>query len=154
MEGFNELLGRRIRELIPVQTFWATCEQVDLNNNTMIAKGVVNGLNYYNVRLGLEGEISYPEQGTMCLLGMINKSKTDCFLIEAKRLVRKQIKLDETVINIAKNGLEIKQGNESLKEVLNDLIDEINKIIVIQGTSINVSAMNLIKQRLNKILKA
>ena len=32
-------------------------------------------------------------------------------------------------------------------------IDELNKILVIQGNSINIPAMNVIKSRFNKILK-
>lgn len=44
-------------------------------------------------------------------------------------------------------------GGESLAKVLSDFIDETARIIVVQGTSPNVPALQQIKLRLNKILK-
>jgi hypothetical protein len=43
-------------------------------------------------------------------------------------------------------------GNENLYAVLSDFIKEVQKIIVVQGTSPNVPTLTQINQRLNKIL--
>lgn len=50
-------------------------------------------------------------------------------------------------------AVKIDAGGENLSKVLSDFIDEVAKIIVIQGTTPNVAALQQIKQRLNKILK-
>ena len=47
----------------------------------------------------------------------------------------------------------MKRADENLKDVLNDLIDEVNKIKVVYGNSINVPEMLEIKNRLNTIFK-
>ncbi len=47
----------------------------------------------------------------------------------------------------------ISAGGENLYNVLSDFIKEVQKIIVVQGTSPNVPALTAINERLNKILK-
>jgi predicted aconitase with swiveling domain len=49
-------------------------------------------------------------------------------------------------------SINITVGGENLKNVLSDFIDEVTKIIVIQGTGPNIPALTNIKQRLCKIL--
>jgi len=63
-----------------------------------------------------------------------------------------EAKVSNAKFKMDANGFQIKRNNETLKVVLNDFIDEVNKIIVVQGTTINVPAMILIKQRLNTVL--
>lgn len=75
-----------------------------------------------------------------------------CFLVEADELEEFVFKSGKSEMTIKDEGFIIKYEGESLKKVFNDMIDEINKIIVINGTSINVPAMVAIKQRLNTIL--
>jgi len=49
--------------------------------------------------------------------------------------------------------INVEAGGENLFTVLSDFITEVAKIIVVQGTSPNVAALEQINQRLNKILK-
>ncbi|MDR3287083.1 MAG: hypothetical protein LBT27_06545 [Prevotellaceae bacterium] len=63
------------------------------------------------------------------------------------------LKISETEITANKDGFKIENKGENLFKVLSDFITEVTKIIVIQGTSPNVAALNQITQRLNKILK-
>lgn len=51
------------------------------------------------------------------------------------------------------DGVKIDVGDENLAEVLSDFIDETAKIIVVQGTTPDVKALENIKRRLNEILK-
>ncbi len=50
-------------------------------------------------------------------------------------------------------GFKVERNGENLARILSDMIDELNKIVVVQGNTINVAAMTVIKQRLNNVLK-
>jgi hypothetical protein len=60
--------------------------------------------------------------------------------------------IEKITLNVV-DTVEVNAGGENLKSVLSDFIDEVAKIIVIQGTTPNVPALNAIKLRLGKILK-
>lgn len=152
LNEFNRLLGQRIRELIPIQTFWATVKSVDWDKKTMTATGLIDDLDNFDVLLGLGSQARKPKIGTKCLLGIIGNSP-NAFLIEADELEEFLFKSGESELTIKTDGFIIKHQDQNLKTVFNDMIDEINKIIVINGTSINVAKMLAIKQRLNTILK-
>ena len=152
LNEFNRLLGQRIRELIPIQTFWATVKNVDWDKKTMTATGLIDDLDNFDVLLGLGSQARKPKVGTKCLLGIIGNSP-NAFLIEADELEEFFFKSGESELTIKTDGFIIKHQDQNLKTVFNDMIDEINKIIVINGTSINVAKMLAIKQRLNTILK-
>lgn len=151
LEEFNRLLGQRIRELIPIQTTWATVKSVKWDTKTMTATGLNDDLDYFDVLLGIGSQARKPKVGTKCLIGIIGNS-ANAFLIEADELEEIYFKVNQSELTIKPDGMIVKKGGENLKVVLNDMIDEINKIIVINGTTINVAAMLAIKQRLNTIL--
>ena len=48
---FNRLISQRIKELIPVQTVWATAKSIDWSNKLMVATGLVDDLDYHDVLL-------------------------------------------------------------------------------------------------------
>lgn len=148
---FNELLGQKIKELIPVQTVWAVVKEIDWESKTMTATGQIDDLDFFDVLLGLGEHYCKPKIGTQCLIGVISNS-ANSFLISANEVEESIFKSGDSELTIKEDGFVIKQSNESLKKIFNDMIDEINKIIVINGTSINVAAMTAIKQRLNTVL--
>lgn len=154
MEGvteFNQLLSQKIRELIPIQTAWATAKNIDWNKKTMTATGLTDDLDYHDVLLGLGGEYKKPKEGTKCLIGIVSNS-ANAFLITAEEVDEMIFTSGESQLTIKEEGFIVKQSNESLKTIFEDMIDEINKIIVINGTSINVAAMTAIKERLKTVL--
>lgn len=148
---FNELLGQKIKELVPVQTVWAVAKEVDWENKTMTATGQIDDLDFFDVLLGTGEHYRKPKIGTQCLIGTVGNS-ANTFLISAEEVEESLFISGESEFTIKEDGFIIKQSDESLKKVFNDMIDEINKIIVINGTSINVAAMTAIKQRLNTVL--
>lgn len=152
LEVFNELLSQRIKELIPIQTAYATCKEVNWEDKTMTAVGSTDNLEYYEVDLGKGSELKKPKIGTLCLIGIIENSAANAFLIDAEELEELHIITGTTELVIKENGVKVKRGEQDLLSVLNDMIDEINKIKVIYGNTINVVAMTEIKQRLNGIL--
>ncbi|SHH75220.1 hypothetical protein [Flavobacterium johnsoniae] len=148
---FNQLIAQKINEQIPVQTVWATVKDVDWENKTMTATGLIDDLDYFDVLLGIGDHYCKPIVGTNCLIGSVDNS-ANTFLISASEVEETIFTSGDSELTIKEDGFIIKQSNESLKKVFNDMIDEINKIIVINGTSINVAAMTAIKQRLNTVL--
>ena len=154
MEGvteFNQLLSQKIRELIPIQTAWATAKNIDWDKKTMTATGLTDDLDYHDVLLGLGGEYKKPKEETKCLIGIVSNS-ANAFLITAEEVDEMIFTSGESQLTIKEEGFIVKQSNESLKTIFEDMIDEINKIIVINGTSINVAAMTAIKERLKTVL--
>ncbi|WP_155839607.1 hypothetical protein [Aquimarina latercula] len=94
-----------------------------------------------------------PKEGSPVLCGIIENNISQAVLITCSEVDSIQFIKEQTELFVDEQGFEIKRQGESLKQVLNDFIDEVNKILVINGTSINVGATTIIKQRLNKILK-
>jgi hypothetical protein len=152
IERLNSLLGNKIKNMSEVQTAWCTVKSIDWDKKLMDVVGIVDDLEYYDVLLGLGSEDKKPVIGCTCIIGIIGNESGNSFLIYAEELEEIEIKVGSSLLHVKKDGFILKQNSESLKTVLNDLIDELNKIVVIQGRSINVPAMTLIKQRLNKIL--
>lgn len=148
---FNRLISQRIKELIPIQTAWAKAKTIDWDKKTMVATGVTDDLDYPDVLLGIGTEYKKPKEGTNCLIGIVSNS-ANAFLITAEEVEETIIVSGESQLTIKEDGFIIRQSNESLKTIFEDMIDEINKIIVINGTSINVAAMTAIKERLKTVL--
>jgi hypothetical protein len=148
---FNQLISQKIRELIPVQTAWATAKEIDWDKKVMTATGLVDDLDYHNVLLGIGGDFKKPKAGAKCLIGIVSNS-ANAFLITADEVEEMVFTSGESQLTIKDDGFIVKNSNENLKNIFSDMIDEINKIIVVNGTSINVAAMTEIKQRLNTVL--
>jgi hypothetical protein len=149
---FTRLLKQQQKSAVNPQLIWAKVKNVDWSAKTMTAENIVDGLDYFDVLLGLGSFYRKPKLGTKCLLGILGNNTSATFLIEAEAYEEAIFKSNESVFTIKEDGFIVKQGNESLKDVLNDLIDELNKIRVIQGRTINVVAVTAIKNRLNTIL--
>lgn len=152
ISDFIELLRQKTKENLEISTIWAVVKSVDWNQKTCVCIGDLDNLEYYDVLLGIGDVYKKPKKGSKTLLGIINGNSAHTFLIHCDEVEEIEITSGKSKFLIEEKGFVIQQGNESLKNVFNDMIDELNKIIVIQGTTINVSAMNLIKERFNKIL--
>ena len=151
---FTRLLKAQQKSAVNPQLIWATVKAVDWNSKTMTAESVVDGLEYFNVLLGLGSFYRKPKVGTKCLLGVLGNKAAATFLIEAEAFEESVFISDESEFTIKESGFILKQGNESLKTILNDFITEVNKIVVVQGRTIDVAAVTLIKKRLNTVLIA
>lgn len=149
---FNNLLAQKNKEQTPVQTAFAIVKEVDWDARTLTATGVLDNLDYYNVLCGIGEVYTKPKIGTKCLIGSINNQETNSFLIWCEDAEEVHNTVGDASLVMKDDGFVMKVDNESMKTVLNDLIDELNKIVVVVGTTINVPAMEAIKQRLNKIL--
>lgn len=130
------LIDTRIKERVPPQLRWARVDKVDWPNRRADVTVIADELAIYDVELGLGGVDLRPKIGSQCLVLLVEGSNTRGYMLTAAQL----------------EGVRVVSQNESLKAVLNDLIDEVKKIIVVHGTTPDVPVLEQIKQRLNKIL--
>ncbi|MFV0505889.1 MAG: hypothetical protein ACK5L5_04150 [Bacteroidales bacterium] len=113
----------------------------------------------HDVRLlAIEDEISnytivYPQVGSLVLVGIIEDNRTDAAIIKCSEIDCTVVTIGETSWTIDKDGCSLQGKGESLVDVLSDIITEIKKIIVVQGTSPDLPALTEIDGRLKKILK-
>lgn len=89
-----------------------------------------------------------PKVGSTVVIGISNE---DVFIIATSEVDTIEFKQGTVEMLINKDGFKIERDGENFFQCISDMIDELNKIIVINGTSINVSAMQAIKQRFSKI---
>lgn len=153
LDEFERLFKGHLKSGVKPKMVWATVKEVDWNTKTMTVVSLVDDLEYYDVLLGIGSVYKKPTPGTKCLLGVIGNKDVATFLIEAEAVEEMAYKSDQSEFIIKEDGFVVKKGTETLIEVLNDFIDEVNKIVVIQGNTINKAAVTTIKQRLNTILK-
>jgi len=110
---FNRLLGQRIKELIPVQTFWVVCKSVDWENKTMTAIGQTDDLEYEEVSLGNGSIFRKPVVDTICLLGITENNGAIVFLIDADE-VEEYLIVEKTGFKICLNADGLSLNGESL----------------------------------------
>lgn len=162
----GKVFNEGIKKLIDVQTHWCNVKSVDWEKKTMIATGLVDDLDFFDVNLGVGSVYKKPKVKTKCLIGIINNNIADAFLIECDEVEEIVFKSGQSEFIIKEEGFIVKQGGESLKEVFNDLFEqknklnkEVQKIVVSIGVSPNVPVLteianetDQIKERLNNIL--
>jgi hypothetical protein len=152
LDEFIRLQKEQGKAHVKPQMVWAIVKSVDWENKTMVATDLIDELDYYNVLLGIGAVYKKPKIGTKCLLGVIGNKASATFLIEASEIEETIYTSDKTIFKIKEDGFVLEQNGDSLKSVLNDFIDEVNKIVVIYGNTINVAKVTAIKERLNTIL--
>ena len=150
-DAFRNLVGRK------VETFTAIVIKIDKQKGVCTVSD--GELEYTDVRLAsvINDRESmfyiFPLKGSSVLVSPINEDIHQLYVEAYSEVENWQVKVGNTKIDFDAAGIIIEGNGESLKKVLNDYIDEVNKIIVVNGTSINVAATTAIKTRLNKILK-
>jgi hypothetical protein len=154
LDEFIRLQKDQGKAHVKPQLVWATVKEVDWDDKTMVATDLIDGLDYYNVLLGLGAVQQKPKVGSKCLLGVLGNKASATFLVEAENVEETVFTSDKTSFVIKESGFIIKQNDESLRDVLGDFFDEVNKIVVVYGNTINVAAVTAIKERLNSILIA
>ena len=152
LDEFIRLQKEQGKSHVKPQIVWAIVKSVDWEKKTMIATDLLDGLDYFKVLLGIGAIYQKPKVGVKCLLGVLGNKAAATFLIEAEEVEETIYTSDKTKFVIKESGFIIQKNEESLKSVLNDFIDEVNKIVVINGNTINKAKVIAIKERLNTIL--
>src|SRR5690554_2391320 len=149
---FSKLLDNKQKKHLTPGCVWATVKDVDWEAKTMTAVGVDDDLEYWNVQLGLGAYYRKPVVGSLVMLGVPGLQGSDTFLIECEAFEEGIFVSGDSTFVIKEEGFIVKQGDENLRTIMDDqhkefgkLCDEINKIVVSIGTTVNVAAVTLIK---------
>jgi|AMZC01.1.fsa_nt_AMZC01002902.1_18 hypothetical protein len=99
-----------------------------------------------------------PKEGSYVLISPLAGNNANQIIAAYSVVERLELKIERTLFKIDKEGFLLSRQNDSLQNVLSDLIDAINSITVPTGTGpsgtpINSPSFNNIKLRLQKILK-
>lgn len=95
----------------------------------------------------------YPAEGSTVLVAIIENMKTEAVVIRCSEVRRVKAKIGDTELELDADGFRFYRSDENLQAVISDLIGEIQKIVVVVGTTPNIPALEAIKQRLKQILK-
>jgi hypothetical protein len=82
IEKLKQVIREDMRSMVPVQTIWATCKSANLQEGTMVA--IADELEYYDVLLGLGGDLVEPMPDSRVLLGLVNNKREACVLLFAE----------------------------------------------------------------------
>lgn len=117
----------------------------------------VEGFEFKDVRLAAAEDdkksvIIIPKLNSSVLVCMIGDDLNTLFVTKTNEVEKVDGVIENVKFTIDPSGYKLTRNDENLKDILNDMIDELNKIKVIQGRTIDVAAMTAIKQRLNQVL--
>ena len=89
IEKLRESLLAQIKANVPVQVVYATCTEVQAEQGTMTASR--EGIDYYDVLLGLGPDITVPTVGSRVLLGLLENKRQATFLLFAEVIEERRI---------------------------------------------------------------
>lgn len=126
---------------IPTQTVLVEVKEVNWDDRTMTVIGVDDELEYYDVLLGLGSVNVKPKVGSNCLIGFINNSETLPFLIMAEVVEEIDVKSEHCQLKV-NDGFLLKKENETLKKLMVDLLQEIQKMKFTTNTGSTIKLVN------------
>jgi len=154
MAEFKTLQEQEQKKHLTPGCVWATVKEVDWDNKTMTAVGIEDELEYFNVQLGLGSWYRKPVVDSKVMLGVPGLQGEASFLIECEAFEEGIYVSGDSTFIIKEEGFVMQQQNENLRKIISDyhtefgkLCDEINKIVVSIGTTPNVAAITLIKEK-------
>jgi hypothetical protein len=109
LKELKNLLTHKMKSHVPLQTEWVTVHEVDWDEKTMTGIGLINGLPYHDVLLGLGSVNCKPKIGTSALVGAIHNGEA-CFMISCEELEEIEL-LDQSGFKLnLNNGLLLING--------------------------------------------
>ena len=141
LDKLKQTLSELQNKNTPTQTVWVEVKEVDWDEKTMVALGIDDELEYYDVLLGLGSVDVKPKVGSNCLIGFINNSETLPFLIMADEVEEIDVNVDKCQFNI-NDGFILKKQNETLAKLMSDLLKEIQKMKFTTNTGSTILLVN------------
>ncbi len=166
---YNALANFKKRD---VDTFVATITEVKRESATCTVSD--GDIEYSDVQLSAivdndnQKLIVYPALKSTVLVSPISEDIHRLYVDKYSQVESVELNIENTEFVINKDGYSLNREGENLNAVIEDfftefgkLCDEINKVVVSVGTTVNVAAVEeiknnvktSIKQRLNKVLK-
>ncbi|WP_313214251.1 hypothetical protein [Soonwooa sp.] len=141
LEALKQTVSELIKKGAPIQTVSVETDEVDWENRTMTAIGIDDEVPYINILLGLGSFDLKPKKGTTCLIGLIDNNDTTPFLIMVNEVEEIDVKVENCQLNI-NNGFLLKKENETLKKLMVDLLQEIQKMKFTTNTGSTILLTN------------
>ena len=141
LDKLKQTLSELQKNNTQTQTVWVEVKEVDWDEKTMVALGIDDELEYYDVLLGLGSVDVKPKVGSNCLIGFINNSETLPFLIMADEVEEIDVKSEHCQLKV-NDGFLLKKQNETLKKLMVDLLQEIQKMKFTTNTGSTIKLVN------------
>lgn len=106
------------------QLRWCTVTALNEKEKTIDVTGESDGLEYFDVSLGLGAMVVYPKLYSECLIGIVEGKETDAFLIAAAEIDSIEIVSDKIKLN--GGGLKGMVMVKELTNVINKMVDTFN----------------------------
>jgi len=162
MDGYYELkniISETAKGHINAAMVWATVKEVDWDKKEMTATGLTDGLDYYEVLLGLGGRYVKPKQDSKVLLGVIEDQAQHTILVYADEVEEEIIKVGELIVEIKNNKLMLENSGQNFKTIIDSLVDQLKNAIIQTPAGpgnfspADVQAFEQIKSNINELLQ-
>lgn len=140
-----------LAKVLSVDENAATCEVED-----------EQGITLYEVRLssqaGVIGLLLVPVVNSYVLVGDIGNSGTAYAVLQYSELERVKVVTDNTILEVAADGVDVSRNGVDLKTILSDLVTAIKLITVTtpsgnSGTPLNFASFDAVQTKINQLLK-
>lgn len=154
MKELKDLVNQIIRTADA--SFNAKVTEVD--RESMSCTLEVDGIEKFDVRLQAVIDrqknmfLLVPIVGSSVLVLMINGDPKNLAVVSTSEVEEVCAIIGESQFAITTEGILIAKGDENLATILTDLVAEVQKIIVVQGTSPNKVALSKISERFKQVL--
>ncbi|WP_321321458.1 hypothetical protein [Labilibaculum sp.] len=151
LDNFGQLFKQHLNGTVKATMRWVTPTEIDWEAQTMTATDG-DGLEFFDVLLGVGTTAVKPVVDCDCLIAIVEGDEATSILIYADDIEEVYLRSGSTVLTVSTEGCRIERDSEDLLSVLSDLIAEIQKIVVVVGTTPNITALEDVKKRLTKIM--
>lgn len=144
-------LGKKVG---PVQTMLAQVESIDEDAATCVLDEdglLVNDVRLRPVLNGKESITIYPKPGCWVLAVRIEDDE-DWMVVAADEVDKYRLKVGDTELEV-KDGFLVKRGEDTLKEVLQLIIEAVSVVVVLQGTNPDYTKLQEALTKAQNLLK-
>ena len=113
-DELGKLITGKAKDLVNAQIVWANVKEVDWANKEMTATGIIDDLDYYEVKLGLGSMTMKPKKDTLVLLAVIENQPQHTVLLYADELEERKLQVGKLKLTIKDNKLKLENGCELL----------------------------------------
>jgi hypothetical protein len=132
--------------VVSVDTTKRTCEVQLLNEG-----GNITDVNLQAIESGTKGLLLVPKKDSVVMIAFLDKA--NAIVVLMSEVETYTLSIDKFKLEIDNTGILIANQTDTLKTLVGELIDYINAIVVVQGTSPNVAGLNALKTKFNNLLK-
>lgn len=156
-EQLRQALSAHAAKHGPVQTVLAVVTEVQELAGTCTVQDD-DGPPWYGIRLtpaitqGKNFRI-VPTVGCKCLMARIEGGEGDWWLMWAEQIEKWQLETDGVEMELDGNGLLLKKGTDTLKQIITLMIEAMQVVVVLQGNNPDYVKLTQAMAKANNLLK-